>query len=46
MNTKRRFKNFLLNKQVAPPFFFWLNLFLQANITQEPYLEVENDGPD
>lgn len=45
MNTKRRFKNFLLNKQVAPPFFFWLNLFLQA-ITKEPYLEMENDGPD
>lgn len=44
MNTKRRLKNFL-NKQVAPPFFFWLNLFLQA-ITKEPYLEMENDGPD
>lgn len=44
MNTKRRLKNFLLNKQIAPPFFS-LNFFLQA-ITKEPYLEVENDGPD
>lgn len=45
MNTERRLKNFLLNKQIAPPFFLALIFFLQA-ITKEPYLEVENDGPD
>lgn len=39
MNAERHSNNFL-NKQVAPLFFFSL-IF-----TKQPYLEMEDDGPD
>lgn len=42
MNAERHSNNFL-NKQVAPLFFLALFLFL---ITKQPYLEMEDDGPD
>lgn len=46
MNAERHSKNFL-NKQVAPLFFLSLILifFLQV-FTKQPYLEMEDDGPD
>lgn len=39
MNAERHSNNFL-NKQVAPLFFF---IFI---FTKQPYLEMEDDGPD
>lgn len=41
MNAERHWNNFL-NKQVAPLFFFSL-IFI---FTKQPYLEMEDDGPD